>query len=133
MLTPNKIFKMDCFISVIYFLTPQILSIKDLENYFSQIKAGKNNSVAHAINGNMKLTKINVMHANKGSADLVKKIDIIMSIIKDYSIDIMCITEANYDNFDPIAKATISKSIKGYKLEVSGHSNLRLSRCIMII
>ena len=84
-------------------------------------------------NGNKKLVNINILQANKGSSDLANKIDSIMTLIKDYSIDILCLTEANYNNHDPIAKATVDKAIKGFKLEISDQGHLKYSRCVMII
>ena len=89
--------------------------------------------MCHYTNGNKKLVKINIMQANKGSSNLVNKIDSVMTLIKDYDIDILCLTEANYNNYDPISKAAIAKAIKGFKIEISDQENLKYSRCIMLI
>ena len=124
---------MDVYNLYFLFLTPQAMSNDDKENFFHKVKATNNNVLTHASNGNKKIIKIKVLHANKGLSDLVNKIDLIMTVIKDLKSDITCITEANFNYNDPKSKAAIAKATKGFKIEISGQSNVSHSRCIMII
>ena len=74
------------------YLTIPVWDNDDNENCYDKFTASTNNSSTHAKNGNHKTKKIKIIQINKGSADLENRIDLLMTNIREQSVDIAIIS-----------------------------------------